>query len=72
MEAQKAAIQAQLDQLKADADSAISNLQANLTQESVNPYITQLAPNLTVNAQGLSIAQAQMLIQQAIKKALYE
>lgn len=72
MEAQKAAIQAQLDQLKADADSAISNLQANLTPESVNPYITQLAPNLTVNAQGLSIAQAQMLIQQAIKKALYE
>ena len=47
-------------------------MRATITPESVNPYITQLMPNLTVNAQGLSVAQAQMLIQQALKKALYE
>ena len=71
-EAQKAAIQAQLNQLKSNADAAVSNMRATITPESVNPYITQLMPNLTVNAQGLSVAQAQMLIQQALKKALYE
>ena len=71
-EAQKAAIQAQLNQLKSNADAAVSNMRATITPESVNPYITQLMPNLTVNAQGLSVAQAQMVIQQALKKALYE
>ena len=71
-EAQKAAIQAQLNQLKSNADAAVSNMRATITPESVNPYITQLMPNLTVNAQGLSVAQAQMLIQQALKTALYE
>lgn len=71
-ESQKAEIQAQLDRLKSEANAAILNMQSAITPEALNPYMTQLAPSLTVNAQGLSIAQATLLIQQALRKALYD
>lgn len=70
-EAQKAAIQSQLDALKQSASSMMEQAKTQISPESVNPYVSQLAPQLTINASGLSVAQAQILIQRAIEKLLY-
>lgn len=70
-DAQKAAIQQQIDALKASTAATIAGYQNQLLPESVNPYISQLAPNITVNASGLSVAQAQQLIDRALQKLLY-
>lgn len=70
-EAQKALIQSQLDALKQSASSMMEQAKTQISPESVNPYISQLAPQLTINASGLSVAQAQILIQRAIEKLLY-
>ena len=69
-EAQKAAIQSQLDALKQSASAMMEQAKTQISPESVNPYISQLAPQLTINASGLSVAQAQILIQRAIEKLL--
>lgn len=71
-EEQKAAIQAELNALKENAAAMAGQVKQQLTPEAINPLITQLAPNLTVNANGLSMAQAQQLIMNAMKKILYE
>lgn len=71
-EEQKAAIQAELNALKENAAAMAGQVKQQLTPEAINPLITQLAPNLTVNANGLSMAQAQQLIINAMKKILYE
>lgn len=70
-DAQKAAIQQQIDALKASTAATIAGYQNQLMPESVNPYVSQLAPNITVNASGLSVAQAQQLIDRALQKLLY-
>lgn len=70
-DAQKAAIQQQIDALKASTAATIAGYQNQLLPESVNPYVSQLAPNITVNASGLSVAQAQQLIDRALQKLLY-
>lgn len=70
-EAQKAAIQAELDQLKRSASDMVSQMQSKITPESINPYITQLSPNLTVNASGLTATQAEQLIWQMFNKIMY-
>lgn len=70
-DAQKAAIQLQIDALKASTAATIAGYQNQLLPESVNPYVSQLAPNITVNASGLSVAQAQQLIDRALQKLLY-
>lgn len=70
-DAQKAAIQQQIDALKASTAATIAGYQNQLSPESVNPYVSQLAPNITVNASGLSVAQAQQLIDRALQKLLY-
>lgn len=70
-DAQKAAIRQQIDALKASTAATIAGYQNQLLPESVNPYISQLAPNITVNASGLSVAQAQQLIDRALQKLLY-
>lgn len=70
-DAQKAAIQQQIDALKAYTAATIAGYQNQLLPESVNPYVSQLAPNITVNASGLSVAQAQQLIDRALQKLLY-
>ena len=70
-DAQKAAIQQQIDVLKASTAATIAGYQNQLMPESVNPYVSQLAPNITVNASGLSVAQAQQLIDRALQKLLY-
>lgn len=49
-DAQKAAIQQQIDALKASTAATIAGYQNQLMPESVNPYVSQLAPNITVNA----------------------
>lgn len=70
-DAQKAAIRQQIDALKASTAATIAGYQNQLLPESVNPYVSQLAPNITVNASGLSVAQAQQLIDRALQKLLY-
>jgi len=70
-DAKKAAIQQQIDALKASTAATIAGYQNQLMPESVNPYVSQLAPNITVNASGLSVAQAQQLIDRALQKLLY-
>lgn len=70
-ESEKAAIQAEIERLKESASTAVSKMQASLTPESINPLIKQFAPNLTVNASGLTVSQAEQLIHQAIQKILY-
>lgn len=71
-ESQKAAIQAEMDALRSQASAAMEQMRKQLTPEAINPLITQLAPNLTVNAPGLTVAQAQQLIINAMKKIMYE
>ena len=71
-ESQKAAIQAEMDALRSQASAAMGQMRKQLTPEAINPLITQLAPNLTVNAPGLTVAQAQQLIMNAMKKIMYE
>lgn len=70
-ESQKAMIQSQLDALKQSASSMMEQAKTQISPSSVNPYVSQLAPQLTINASGLSVAQAQILIQRAIEKLLY-
>ena len=70
-EAQKAAILADIERLKQNASATLSKMQSTITPESINPYITQLAPNLTVNASGLTVAQAEQLIRQVFNKIMY-
>lgn len=70
-EARKAEIRSQLDALKQSAAAMMEQARAQISPDSVNPYVTQLAPQLTINASGLSVAQAQLLIQRAIEKLLY-
>ena len=64
-------IQSQLDALKQSASSMMEQAKTQISPSSVNPYVSQLAPQLTINASGLSVAQAQILIQRAIEKLLY-
>ena len=67
-EAQKAAIQAQVDQLKQSASQSIAQMQAALTPDAINPLITQLA---TVNTTGLSVSQAEEMLSRLMQKILY-
>ena len=70
-EEQKAAIKAELEKLKQSASAMISQAQNAVSPQDINPYITQFAPNLSVNASGLSVAQAQQMIQRALQQLLY-
>ena len=70
-EAEKAAIQAELATLKQNASAMTEQAKNVITPESINPYITQLAPQLSVNASGMSEAQALQLIKRAFQKLLY-
>ena len=70
-EAEKAAVQAELAALKQNVAAMTEQAKNAITPESINPYITQLAPQLSVNASGMSEAQALQLIQRAFQKLLY-
>lgn len=70
-EAKKEQIQAEIDAIKEKANAAVSQMQINAGTERVNPYIQEIAPNLTINVAGMTAAQIQQLIDNAIYKATH-
>lgn len=70
-EAKKAAIQAQLEQIKSHSSQLISNMTSQLSPAESNPYLNQINTSNIINANGLSVAQVKQMLEDIYNKILY-